>query len=147
MGTLEHRKIIRLHDAVFETGLGADRDALLSGIEPQFCAALPIASSRWSQVLCDLDALNSAGKLQDGSWPLLHWLMNAAALAKSRPAGVIFQEMLAELEEHHAAQTSTHSDPTPIQFANIVTDPNDTNWSLAPTSSVFCHVDVFRAFG
>lgn len=89
---LDHREIVVIHKAVIAARL-RDRDALLSGVLASFKASLPVSPAPSSQVLCDLDALNAAGTLADGSVPLSLWLVNAATLAGDRPEGTVFEVM------------------------------------------------------
>jgi hypothetical protein len=62
-----------------------------------FVTSLPLAKDPAAQILRDLDALNKAGALTDGSVPLAVWLENAALLARPRREAVDFKEALARL--------------------------------------------------
>jgi Effector-associated domain 5 len=93
---LEHHELLELHGAVTAAQL-TDRPALLVGIDSAFAAGLPVAESSAAQILRDVDALNRAGALADGSVPLAIWLDNAATLAGPRREASVFRKARARL--------------------------------------------------
>lgn len=82
--------IRELHAAALSADLVESRVALLAGIDGGFVAGLPLAPNPGAQLLVDLDALNKAGALADGTVPLQIWLDNAAHLAAARGEAAIF---------------------------------------------------------
>jgi hypothetical protein len=93
MMVLDHQQILVIHAAALDAGLGNNRDVLLSGIAEDFRATLRDPGASSSAILTDLHALNAAGRLNDGSVPLLLWLQNAEAIARAREESAIFREM------------------------------------------------------
>lgn len=93
---LDHREILVIHKAITAVRL-SDRDALLSGILVSFKDSLPLSPSPGSQILRDLDRLNAAGTLADGSVPLSIWLVNAATLVEGQGEVAVFEAMNARL--------------------------------------------------
>jgi Effector-associated domain 5 len=91
---LNHHEILDLQRAVVSAHLGGSRQGLLAGMPANFVASLPDAKAPGEQVLTDLDVINSAGELGNGSVPLLTWLSNAMLLAGGRQEAGIFQEVL-----------------------------------------------------
>lgn len=94
MAILDHRQVLRVHKAILSARLGDRRAGLLSGMPAGFVATLPHEAAPADQVLVDVDALNAAGTLADGSVPLLRWLENAVALAGARTETRIFAQAL-----------------------------------------------------
>lgn len=82
-GRLSQGDIVRLHRALLDLAL--DREVLLAGVNADFVAALPLRSTHSAQILSDLYVLNATAQLADFSYPLLHVLVNAAALSRARP--------------------------------------------------------------
>src|SRR5262245_9259503 len=98
MSILSHEDILRLGEAVISAGL--DRRVLLAGLSASFVAHLPSAAVPSAQILSDLDILNNAASLDDGTVPLQVWLQNAIALSPTRPEAAVFR---AVLERTHGA--------------------------------------------
>src|SRR5262245_14717287 len=96
MPILHPNHMLSLHAAIVDAHLSESRTALLAGIPAEFVASLPLASTPAEQVLCDLNAMNVACVLADGSMPLLTWLANAIVLAGGRRETMIFQEGLGQ---------------------------------------------------
>jgi hypothetical protein len=96
MNALTHDEILKLHAATVSAGLVASRTALLAGIDGRVIAGLPDAGAPGQQILLDLNALNAAGTLLDGSRPLAAWLANAVALCGLRQEAAVFQAELAK---------------------------------------------------
>ena len=94
MPILHPNHMLSLHAAIVSAHLSGSRTALLAGIPAEFVASVPFASTPAEQILCDLNAMNVACVLADGSVPLLTWLANAIALAGGRREMMIFQEVL-----------------------------------------------------
>ncbi|WP_437660621.1 hypothetical protein [Sorangium sp. So ce1182] len=94
MGILSHDEILELHAAVVSARLSGSRTALLVGLDPALVAGLSEAVAPGEQVLTDLDALNAAGELQDGTVPVAIWLKNAVALVATRKEAAILQRAL-----------------------------------------------------
>src|SRR6187402_3303047 len=94
MSVLRHEHILRLHAAAVGAGLIGDRNVLLAGIAPSLIASLPQTTNAGAQILSDLEALNAAGQLADGTTPLCLWLSNACALSAGRRESDLFREAL-----------------------------------------------------
>jgi hypothetical protein len=92
---LDHAEIQGVQQAALLAGL--DRSALLAGVNRVFAGLLPFGSSPGAQLLLDLDTLNHAGALEDGSMPLRSWLDNALLLSGVRPEAAVFQKARARL--------------------------------------------------
>jgi hypothetical protein len=130
MGILNHDEILRLRAAIISARLGNSRTALLAGIDAALIASLPNASAPGDHILTDLDALNEAGTLREGSVPLVTWLSNAAALAGERTELDVFEEAL----ERSARATGAM---IPVRD-KTVHDPHATNHQ-APVAAVHHH--------
>ena len=91
---LDHEEILKLRAAVISARLSGGRGGLVAGIPAEFVASLPDAKAAGEQVLTDLDALNTAGALANGSVPLVIWLSNAIALSGGRQEARVFEEAL-----------------------------------------------------
>lgn len=87
---LDQETLSRVHQAAL--GLGLGRHALLAGLPARLVSSLPAAPSPAAQLLLDLQALNRAPPLADGSVPLLIWLTSARALSAGRPEGEVFRQ-------------------------------------------------------
>lgn len=107
MGPLNHDEILKVHAAVVSAQLVGSRDALLVGIDGRLVAGLPSAATPSDQILRDLDTLNSASVLADGSMPLATWLANAVAQAGPRKEGAIFRAALDRYKGPTALQLAT----------------------------------------
>lgn len=94
-GLLTHTVILELYRAALAARL--DRRALLAGLHGAIVEHLPLAESHAAQLLCDLDELNRAGLLADGTLPLATWLANAGALAGPRREARVFDAARAQL--------------------------------------------------
>ncbi|MEO7329298.1 MAG: hypothetical protein ABI193_12010, partial [Minicystis sp.] len=92
MTSFNHEDIIRLFDAACTAGIVDIRDALMAGIDPAFVGTFPKSKTSASQLLMDLDRLNAAGELLDGSVPFAIWLNNADRLAGNRNEAQVFRE-------------------------------------------------------
>lgn len=90
-------QVREVHAATVRIGLDRSRQALMTAIPADFVATLSLAPSPSAQLLVDLNALNQAGELTNGTWPLAIWLGNAVALAGPREESAIFQGALARL--------------------------------------------------
>lgn len=106
MPILHPNRMLSVHAAIIDAHLSESRIALLSGVPVEFVASIPLASTPAEQVLCDLNAMNMACVLSDGSVPLLTWLANAIALAGGRRETATFQEALGQCDE--ARSTGWH---------------------------------------
>lgn len=106
---LNHDHILRLQTAITSARLTRSRDALLAHISDQFVASLPVAPVPGEQVLMDLDALNAAGELADGSLPLAIWLSNAIPLCGGRQEEKVFAEALERVQPGAAARARARS--------------------------------------
>jgi nucleoside phosphorylase len=95
MALLDHATLRELHAAALSTNLS--RSAVLAGINPGFVASLPSEPSPSSQVLQDLNRLNDAGTLGDGSVPLRIWLDNALTLSAPRREAIVFERAREQL--------------------------------------------------
>lgn len=91
---LNHKGILELHAAALSASLVAKRTGLLAGVPPLIVAGLPHATSPDEQILADLDALSTTGKLDDGTVPLISWLQNAILLAAMREEAAVFKRTL-----------------------------------------------------
>jgi hypothetical protein len=134
MGTLTHNQLLRLRKAVISAGLAEERAGLLAGVPPEVVAGLPRASTPGAQLLTDLDSLNEAGFLENGSLPLATWLENAAHLAQPRQETLVFREVLSLF----AASTEMVGGPPQDGSSPEATSPvesvasSDTDPSLRP---------------
>jgi tetratricopeptide (TPR) repeat protein len=90
---LSHDEILKLHAAVVSARLTANRTGLLAGLPAEFIATLPQTAMPAEQVLADLDAINAARSLADGSMPIAVWLRNAAVLAGLRSEAAVFEQV------------------------------------------------------
>lgn len=104
---LDHDEIHRLRAAVVSAHLTGSRQALLAHISAEFTATLPVSKVPGEQVLMDLDALNKAGTLIDGSVPLATWLKNAVPLCGGRQQAGVFSEALARIPTAMIMQSAT----------------------------------------
>jgi hypothetical protein len=86
---LKHAELHEIQRAAEELKLA--RSSLLAGLSPVFVNRLEVAPTPADQLLRDLDALNAAGTLDDGTVPLLTWLENATVLAGPRVEAAVFQ--------------------------------------------------------
>lgn len=118
MGILPHAELLKLHEAALSASLVESRDALLTGIDRGFAAALPAAATPAAQLLRDLGTLNDAGPLSDGTVPLLIWLANAARLASPRADAHVFQLAI----EHYQTRTATSRDASTLRQDGIPCD-------------------------
>jgi hypothetical protein len=96
--TLTQEEIFKLRAAVISAGLTNNRAALLAHVDAEFVTSLPEAATPGAQVLTDLDKLQAAGQLMDGSLPLAVWLRNAVALASPRKEAAVFHEVLLRVQ-------------------------------------------------
>lgn len=94
MALLSHDNTLQLHAAVISAQLAPSRAALLAGIDKSFAAQLPFASTPVAQILSDIDTMNAAGVLADGSVPLVTWLKNAIACASVTIEANVFRSAL-----------------------------------------------------
>lgn len=94
MGVLDQDEILKVQKALVAAGLADTRGALLAGMSPAFIASLQVTAISGAQILSDLNALNDAGVLSDGSVPIRVWLKNALTLAGPRKEYAIFLEVL-----------------------------------------------------
>jgi hypothetical protein len=99
---LEHEEILKVRAAVISAGLIGSRTALLAGMDPAFVAELYDAPAPGQQALTDLDTMNTAGSLADGTTPLATWLSNAIALTEHRKEAKVFQRALELCGSGHA---------------------------------------------
>lgn len=96
-GPLDEQTLRKVFDAAIATGLVSSRGALLAGIHRSFVASLPTAPTPAQQLMVDLNSLNDAGTLLDGSVPLRTWLSAAEMLAGPRTEAAVFTSALARL--------------------------------------------------
>jgi hypothetical protein len=133
---LEQDDLLRLHAATISAGLASSsgRSALLANLPPDFVAGLTQAGSPSEQILCDLNALNTAEVLKNGSEPMQVWLANALALTGSRAAGAVFGAALASLR---SSLPSVREDPDPgarppeeLEFRIVATSTSEVDPDL-----------------
>jgi hypothetical protein len=94
MKPLSPDAVHRLFAAAIELELPHRREALMAGINRQFVASLRSTERPGDQTLCDINALNDAGELDDGTVPLARWLQNGLAIAGARRGAEVLEEML-----------------------------------------------------
>lgn len=112
---LDHDQVLQLQAAVTTAGIVKQRLALLSGIDAVFVANLSDDGPPNALILMDLDAMNAAGVLGDGSVPLLRWLQNAVALAGPLQEATILRQVLAQVQERtREAKTPMVSPKPPV---------------------------------
>jgi hypothetical protein len=104
---LDHVEILEAHQAAMEANLAAAREALLAGLDHRLVAGIPIESNPRDQLLADLDALNAAGVLADGTVPLRDWLRNAALLAGPRVQAPTFSRLAERIPESGTGRGET----------------------------------------
>lgn len=117
---LDHATILALHKAAISSGLADSRATLLGGMPAAFAASLPRAPSPNAQILQDLNVMNAAGKLADGSIPLALWLSNAAGLVPLAPEASVFESAL-----HRMAPQSDDPRPVDSPLVYIVAHADD----------------------
>jgi hypothetical protein len=83
-----------LHRAAISAGFADSRAALFAGVAPAFVATIPDVKTPSAQILVDLDAMNTACELADGSSPIAAWLRNAIQLSGRRREGAVFATIL-----------------------------------------------------
>jgi endonuclease G len=108
---LSHEEVLQLRDALVAAGFSTSRRALFVGIDTNFVASLPVASSPGEQLLVDLDSLNRVGALRDGTTPMLTWLRNAASLTQPRAESAVFERALASYDSTSTRSTHIASQP------------------------------------
>jgi hypothetical protein len=91
---LNHKRILAIHQAALRAGFTKRRDALLAGIHRGIVSGITRASTPGDQLLVDLNELNDAGLLEDGTAPLGRWLENALHLGEARRETTTFQAAL-----------------------------------------------------
>jgi hypothetical protein len=112
MAVLLPEHIRRLHAASVRARLTDSRTALLGSIEPSFVDSLPTLPNPSGQILSDLNTLNAAATLADGSVPIRTWLENAVALAGRRAEALVFREILEATRAPLAVlQAGGHGEP------------------------------------
>src|SRR4051812_487936 len=111
MAVLGPDQIRRLHAATLGARLTDSRTALLGSIDSAFVDSLPTLPNPSGQILSDLNTLNAAAPLADGSVPLQTWLENAAALAGQRAESLVFLELLEATRAPPAAALQTRGAP------------------------------------
>ncbi|MFT3769920.1 MAG: hypothetical protein QM820_31205 [Minicystis sp.] len=84
MPILSHHEIHRIWQAAVAADLAPARMALRVSIDGTFVAGLPLGGDAASGLLLDLEAMNRAGQLANGSVPLAIWLDTAILLAGDR---------------------------------------------------------------
>jgi hypothetical protein len=92
--SLQLDELHELHRAAISAGLADRRAALFAGVDPAFVATIPDVETPSAQLLVDLDAMNTAGELTDGSRPVRAWLRNAIQLSGKRREGAVFEAVL-----------------------------------------------------
>ncbi|MFT3764569.1 MAG: hypothetical protein QM820_03490 [Minicystis sp.] len=104
MRLLDLKDIHELHKAVVAAGLAQMRGALMATIDRQFWERIPVVAVPAEQVLTDLNWMNEAGALADGSIPLRSWLKNALVLGASQVQAATFERVLGALPRESAVQ-------------------------------------------
>jgi tetratricopeptide (TPR) repeat protein len=95
---LENDTLQAVYEAAVAAGfLAFRRDMLLVGLSPTFVAMLPSQPSPSRQALSDLEVLNRAGVLPDGTMPLRIWLTTAAQFPGPQSCTEVFDRALREL--------------------------------------------------
>src|SRR5262245_23676853 len=99
-GRLSPEQVRELIDVTIRLGLDQSRDTLLLNISSRFRGRMRVLqkASPQEQLAHDLDYLDNAGILGDGSYPLKIWLSNAIELAGDRQEVEVFQRMLGQLQ-------------------------------------------------
>src|SRR5262245_11151145 len=95
--------MLKVQQAAISARLPANRTGLLAGLPAAFVASLPHAATPGEQMLVDLDTMNAAGVLTDGTVPLASWLMNAMVLAASRQEVAVFERALDQVLAYRIA--------------------------------------------
>jgi hypothetical protein len=97
MSVLTEKIILEVYKAAVAMHLADSRAVLLTGIRSDFVATLPSATNPAAQTLSDLRMLNEIESLDDGTVPLLTWLLNALALAGPREEAWILEFALKQV--------------------------------------------------
>ena len=110
VATLSLDRLSRLAQAAESAGLGFpdQRRLLLHGLPAGFVALMPVLAVPRQQLLADLQRLNTARPLADGTVPLRIWLDNARMLVIGEPAEGTFTQALAWVAEALCAASSDH---------------------------------------
>lgn len=99
MGRLNPELVNRLIHAAIKLDFYSRRQILLLHIPRDFQSMMPWISDRMGdQLVSDLNHLNEAGILRDGSDPLEIWLKNAVDATGGVQEETLFREALAELD-------------------------------------------------
>ncbi|MFO0590962.1 MAG: hypothetical protein U0441_25690 [Polyangiaceae bacterium] len=94
MDRLNEDTLRLLHRHGVTLGLHERRSGLMAGISQAFTSMLPIVASPSEQLLCDMNALNDAGQLTDGTVPIVQWLRNVLSLMGARKEAGEFERAL-----------------------------------------------------
>jgi hypothetical protein len=100
-GRLQAEQIAELVDVTVQLGLYDSRDTLLLHVPPNFRSVMPTATGGRprDQLVQDLNCLNDAGVLSDGSDPLRTWLINAINSSGGVREAEVFERTLAILPQ------------------------------------------------
>lgn len=85
-------QLYEVQQAAVDSGLAAERTALLAPIDPAYVGGIPQAGATLAQLTIDLNRLNSTRRLTDGSIPLQAWLRQAAMLRPNQEAQTVFRK-------------------------------------------------------
>lgn len=129
-------EIQQIHETSVALDLAKKRNSLLSGIPIDFVNSISTDPAPASQLLLDLNTLNSIEKLADGSIPLQLWLKNAVVLSSSRKQKAIFTKALRKLPNSEYSSTifaiseSTNSEQINTFLSQLQLQLSDTNLSI-----------------
>jgi hypothetical protein len=93
-----------LFNAVINSGLTKERDALFANVLPRYYLKIPETRNPSAQVRIDLGHLNSGTPLADGSVPFRAWLRTAYSMTEGTAEGEVFQRKLLKLEQKLSPQ-------------------------------------------
>lgn len=158
MGILIQSELRNLHAAVVAARLVESRASLFAGVDPGFVAGLAHGATPSDQLLSDLDAMNTARTLADGSMPLAIWLANALTLAGALRESAIFKAALEACRRSHPplstapvsaawqidSSAASRSDMTEVRLFNLVASQEWT-LSVAPATTLLQLIGELRA--
>ncbi len=104
----------KIHDAALQTGLTAQRKALLQGMDIRFAQSLDHHDQPHAQLWLDLNRLSDFPKSSDviDEHPLAIWLMNAERLSIAYSEASVFKHYLEKLRGHLSQRTTTREGST-----------------------------------
>jgi class 3 adenylate cyclase len=119
-------EIHALHALVIQLGLAASRDALLGGLDAQYVASLPKHSAPGTQILSDLQQLNTCEAIGDPTRPVIplaRWLANAYRLRSVHGGAARFKEAQDAIEQRAERRVTEHREAEQRAIEKARTQP------------------------